>query len=156
MTRLDPSLVLHLRGLSYDGIQGYSVLTYARETLGSGIAARDYGSRFFRNSARPSVILEHPQTMSEEAQRRLKASWDNMHAGLIASTLVKLLGKQRRKAPEAVDFVLKPAKERKKTETLRGLSWFRAIARPKRARSQFAPWAKKASGSCRLTKRSRC
>jgi HK97 family phage portal protein len=82
MARLDPSLVLHLRGLSYDGIQGYSVLTYARETLASGIAARDYGSRFFRNSARPSVILEHPQTMSEEAQRRLKASWDNMHAGL--------------------------------------------------------------------------
>lgn len=56
---------------------------------------------------------------------------DNLHAGQIASTLVKLFGSKRRKAPEAADFVLRPLRARKNEETNRSLSWLRAVAKRK-------------------------
>lgn len=80
--KLNPADVLHIKGLSFDGLIGYSVLEVARESLGLGVALRDYGSRFFSGNAEPGVILEHPKTLSAEAAKRLKASWDAMHAGL--------------------------------------------------------------------------
>lgn len=82
MVRLDPSNVLHFKGLSFDGLIGYSVLHMARESLGTSLATREYGSRFFSGGGRPGVILEHPGTMTEPAQTRLKASWDKMYSGL--------------------------------------------------------------------------
>lgn len=82
LRRLNPVNVLHIKGLGYDGLIGYSVLTKARETLGLGLAARKYGSVFFRNDARPSVVLEHPGTLSEPARQNLRASWARMHSGV--------------------------------------------------------------------------
>lgn len=80
--RLLPENVLHLRGIGYDGLTGYRLLDYARESLGVGIAAEQYGGRFFRNNAEPSVVIEHPKTLSKEASARLKAGWNKMHQGL--------------------------------------------------------------------------
>lgn len=80
--KLRPDQVFHLRGLGYDGLQGYSVITYAANTFGLGIGTRKYGARFFKNAARPSVVLEHPNRMSEEAAARLRDSWNKLHAGL--------------------------------------------------------------------------
>jgi HK97 family phage portal protein len=73
--------VLHIRGLG-DDLAGHSVIGYARESFGLGMAAQKYGSVFFRNSARPSVVLQHPATLGEEAARTLRESWEKMHTGL--------------------------------------------------------------------------
>lgn len=80
--KLAASDVLHIAGLGFDGLTGYSVLQYARNSLGLGMAAEQYGARFFRSSARPSVLLEHPGSLTDEAQRRLRENWDRMHAGV--------------------------------------------------------------------------
>jgi len=79
--KLLPENVLHIRGLG-DGLFGYSVVGQAKESLGLGMAAGKYGSVFFRNSARPSAVLEHPGILGDEAVRALRDGWEKLHTGL--------------------------------------------------------------------------
>ncbi|MFH1605213.1 MAG: phage portal protein [Pseudomonadota bacterium] len=82
MRKLVPEDVLHLKGFGFDGLQGYNIFSKARESIGLGLATREYGARFFVNGAEARVVPEHPQTMSQNAQERLRKSWVEMHAGL--------------------------------------------------------------------------
>ncbi len=79
---LDSYRVLHLRGLSFDGIYGYSPVRLAREAIGLGLAAQEFGARFFGNDSRPGGVLEHPGKLSEAAHKRMKASWEEAHRSL--------------------------------------------------------------------------
>lgn len=83
--------VLHLRGLGFDGVIGYSPVNMARQGIGLGLAAEEYGARFFGNGARPGVVLEHPGELSEKAFSRLKESWLNQHEGLEKAHRVAIL-----------------------------------------------------------------
>lgn len=73
--------VLHLRGLSSDGVDGRNVIADARETFGTALAMQAYAGRFFRNDATPSVVLSHPGKLSKEAADRLEESWNASHSG---------------------------------------------------------------------------
>jgi len=73
--------VLHLKGMSADGATGQSVISYARDSLGLGLAAERYGARFFRNNAEPRGVLKSAKGLSPEAGKRLKDSWDEAHIG---------------------------------------------------------------------------
>lgn len=80
---INPEDILHIRGLGYDGLTGYSVVDILRESLGLGMAMQRYGSVFFRNNARPSIALQLKGRMKdEEAIRRLRASWNTVHGGI--------------------------------------------------------------------------
>ena len=83
--------VLHIPGLGYDGVVGYSPVQMARSAIGLGIAAGEFGSRFFGNDARPGVVLEHPGEIGDEAHKRLRESWETRHQGLEASHRVAVL-----------------------------------------------------------------
>lgn len=74
--------VMHWRGLSSDGQVGYSPIALAREAVGVGLAAEEYGARFFGNDARPGGVLKSPKQLGPEAASRLKESWESAHAGL--------------------------------------------------------------------------
>jgi len=73
--RIEARRIFHLPGLGFDGLQGYSVLRMARETLGSAIALRDYGNRVVKNDARPGTVLHHPGTLNDKARENLKRGW---------------------------------------------------------------------------------
>lgn len=73
--------ILHLKGMGFDGLVGYSVVRYARESLGMTIAAQQYGSTFFKNAARPSGVLESPQKLNEKVEENLKKSFKQMYQG---------------------------------------------------------------------------
>ncbi len=53
-------LVLHIPGLRYDGLVGYSPIALAKNAISISIACEDYGASFFGNNANPSGVLEHP------------------------------------------------------------------------------------------------
>lgn len=74
--------ILHIPGLSYNGVTGLSPISAAREAIALGLATEEFGSRFFGEGARPGVVLEHPGKLTPEAQQNLIASWDNKHQGL--------------------------------------------------------------------------
>jgi HK97 family phage portal protein len=80
-TRYNPDEIIHLRGVSYDGIVGYSIVEKARESLGLTIGARQYASTTFRNNARPSVVLTYPNKLDPKAKDALVAQWERMYSG---------------------------------------------------------------------------
>lgn len=78
----DRSEILHLPGLSLDGVSGLSVMRYAREAIATGLAAGQYTARFFGNGARPGGLLKHPGKLSKDAKERLRAEWQAVHGGV--------------------------------------------------------------------------
>lgn len=89
--KLPADEVLHVKGMGYDGLQGYPVLSIAREALGAAIAARDHSARYFGNGTRPGGALEHPGKLTDPAVRNLRESWERMHRGLDNSHKVAIL-----------------------------------------------------------------
>jgi len=73
--------ILHLFGLSLDGIKGVSVITYARETLGDAAAMAKHGSTVFRNGANVSGALKHQKRLTEEQHARLRADMQDFRQG---------------------------------------------------------------------------
>jgi HK97 family phage portal protein len=71
--------VLHIVGLGFDGLIGYSPIAMARNAIGMSIATENYGARFFANSARPSGVLEHPGVVKDHD--RLRQSWQAQFSG---------------------------------------------------------------------------
>lgn len=83
--------VLHVRGISPDGLVGYSPITLAREAVGLGLALEEHGARIFGNGAEPGGVLQTDQSLTDEAYERLKASWEAAHKGLENSHRVAIL-----------------------------------------------------------------
>lgn len=80
-----PDSIFHLKGLGFDGIQGQSPISLARESISFGLALEKYGAAFFGNDARPSVVVEHPGRISKEASDRLRESIEERHSGAAKS-----------------------------------------------------------------------
>lgn len=80
--QIPPGDVLHAHGIGADGTGGYGLIDKARDALGLEIAAERYSAKFFNNSSRPPVIIEHPGKPKEEAVRNLLKSWSAMYGGV--------------------------------------------------------------------------
>jgi HK97 family phage portal protein len=74
---LDRDDVMHVPGLSFDGLVGYSPIALAKDTIGLAQAANDYGALFFANNANPGGILEHPETL--EDHDKIRESWESLY-----------------------------------------------------------------------------
>lgn len=74
--------VFHIRGLGFDGLQGYSVVRTARESLGLALACERFGARLFGSGAKPSGILTIPGVLSDDAKARLRREWNALHSGV--------------------------------------------------------------------------
>lgn len=72
----------HVRGLSLDGLTGISPIDYQKESIGTALAAQDYGSRFFANDATPRGVLQHPTNFKDkESLLRFKMGWREAQTG---------------------------------------------------------------------------
>lgn len=74
--------MVHIPGLGFDGISGRSPIRQFAETMGLNIAVKKYGNKFFTNGARPSGVLEHPGTLSEQAQKRIEKKFEQRYSGV--------------------------------------------------------------------------
>lgn len=77
--------ILHIPGLGFDGLAGYSVIQLLRQAIGLTLAAEEFGARFFGNGTATGVVLETDKTMSDTAYNRLRESWNEMHKGVSKS-----------------------------------------------------------------------
>lgn len=73
--------ILHIAGLGYDGIRGYSPLSMASNAVGAAIASDKYAGRFYANAATPSGVLEFPGTLKDAEGLRQK--FEGSFAGAI-------------------------------------------------------------------------
>ena len=76
---LKPSDVLHIPGLGFDGLVGYSPIAMAKNAIGMAIACEEYGAKFFSNGAAPGGVLEHPGTIKDP--QRIRDSWQSTFGG---------------------------------------------------------------------------
>lgn len=76
---LSPKDVLHIPGLGFDGLVGYSPIAMAKNAIGLAIATEEYGSKFFANGATPSGILEYPGTVKDP--EKVRDSWTRGFSG---------------------------------------------------------------------------
>jgi HK97 family phage portal protein len=78
---LAPENVLHLAGLGFDGLCGYSPVKMARQAIGLALAAETYGAALFGNSSTPRGFLKSPKKLSKEAAQRMREGIERVHAG---------------------------------------------------------------------------
>ena len=71
--------VLHIAGLGFDGLIGYSPIAMAKNAIGLSMAAEQYGATFFKNDATPGGVLEHPNVVKDP--ERLRKSWQSQFSG---------------------------------------------------------------------------
>jgi len=74
--------ILHVRGLSSDGLMGLSPIAVHRDAVGLEQAEREFAGRFFGNNGRPGGVLKVAGRLSNDAAVRLKQSWETAHRGL--------------------------------------------------------------------------
>ena len=86
---LDVKQVLHIPGLGFDGLVGYSPIAMAKNAIGLAIATEEYGAKFFANGASPGGVLEHPGTIKDP--QKVKESWNSAYQGSTNSHKVAVL-----------------------------------------------------------------
>ena len=100
MVRLHPHDVLHIPGLGFDGLVGYSPIAMAKNAIGMAIACEEYGAKFFAHGAAPSGVLEHPGTLKDPS--RVRESWQATFGGSSNSGKVAVLEEGMKYTPISV------------------------------------------------------
>jgi len=97
---LKPTDVLHIPGLGFDGLVGYSPIAMAKNAIGMAIACEEFGARFFANGAAPSGVLEHPGTIRDPS--RLRETWQSQFGGASNSGKVAILEEGMKYTPISI------------------------------------------------------
>ena len=72
--------VLHIPGLGFDGLIGYSPIAMAKNAVGMTLACEEYGASFFANGANPGGVLEHPGVLKDPS--KVRESWNSVYRGV--------------------------------------------------------------------------
>jgi HK97 family phage portal protein len=102
--------IIHFVGLSLNGLTGKSPLAMAREAVAIGLAAQEYGARFYSNGANAGGVITAPGRLNTEVVKRLRESWNRAQSGLGSSHSTAILeeGMKYEKIgldPEAAQFL---------------------------------------------------
>jgi phage portal protein, HK97 family len=79
--RVPRERIFHTR-MFQKGIIGRSPIRMHAETIGLSLATEKYGAAYFGNGSAPGVVLLTPKTLSDDAYKHIKESWNEMHQGL--------------------------------------------------------------------------
>ena len=100
IVRLQPKDVLHIPGLGFDGLVGYSPIAMAKNAVGMAIACEEYGAKFFANGATPGGILEHPGVVKDP--EKVRESWMSAFGGSANSNKVAVLEEGMKYTPISI------------------------------------------------------
>ncbi len=71
--------ILHIPGLGFNGLVGFSPIAMMKNALGTTLAVEKYGSSFFKNGAQPAGVLEHPGVLKDP--QKIRDNWMNAYGG---------------------------------------------------------------------------
>ena len=98
--KLSPYDVLHIPGLGFDGLVGYSPIAMAKNAIGMAMACEEFGAKFFANGASPSGVLEHPGILKDPA--KVRDSWNAAYGGSANSHKVAVLEEGMKYSPISI------------------------------------------------------
>ncbi len=87
-----PWEILHIAGLGFNGLIGYSVISLAREGISTGLAYEEYSARFFSNNATPAGFLQVPGVVDPSTKKTIREDWYAQYGGVSKSQLIGVLG----------------------------------------------------------------
>lgn len=73
--------ILHIRGMTLDGVRGVSPIGQARDGIGVGMALEEAAGRDFANGAYPGGVIQMKGQVSDTALKRFRKSWNGIHRG---------------------------------------------------------------------------
>ena len=82
---LSDKQILHMPGMGYDGVCGVSPIRAARESIGMGLAAQEYGARLFGSGALATGILQTEQRLTQTQADQLAKRWREKRTGLTSA-----------------------------------------------------------------------
>lgn len=83
MITLSSDKVLHIPGLGFNGLIGFSPIRMAmQEAIGLGLAAEEFGADFYANGAHMGGIIEYPAKISKDGRERFETSVRDKYGGL--------------------------------------------------------------------------
>ncbi|MRR23984.1 phage portal protein, partial [bacterium] len=105
-----PEEVVHFRNMTSDGIWGKDPISLARESIGLGLAAEVFGSKFFKRGGNLKGVLETANHLEDETFNKFKNRWDKFYAGDAGDFSVPILEygmtcKALGIPPEAAQFI---------------------------------------------------
>lgn len=96
-----PKDVLHIPGLGFDGLVGYSPIAMAKNAIGLAIATEEYGNSFFSNGATPGGVLEHPGIMKDP--EKIRDAWNAAFKGSGNANKVAVLEEGMKYTPISIN-----------------------------------------------------
>ena len=84
--------ILHIPGLSYDGVIGLNPIQYGAETLGTIAASNESAARSFGAGSGIDAYVSVPQTLNQDQADKMKAVWNRQHQGLKNAHELAILG----------------------------------------------------------------
>ena len=76
-----PRDIIHVPGLSFNGLTGLSVVQHARVTIGAAMAADDYSASLLHHGLKPSGVVTHPGRLSSDGAKNLRESINATYGG---------------------------------------------------------------------------
>ena len=91
--RVNQADMLHVPGLSFDGMTGMSPIRYAAQSIGLGLAAEQFGAAFFGNGSVPAGVISVPEALNPKQADDLRAAWQANYGGLSGAQKTAVLFK---------------------------------------------------------------
>ena len=84
--------ILHIPGLSLDGVWGIDVISYMAQAIGTSAAAEEFAASSFGQGNHLQAYLSLPQALTDEEAERTKAQWEKFHKGMANANEFGVLG----------------------------------------------------------------
>lgn len=101
--KLEAGDVIHLKGLSYDGLCGYHLIDVLADTIGGALATRTHAVKFFKDGTLMSGVIEVPGQMDQKAQHALVQNWHKLYSGIDNAHRTALLTHGAKFSPMGMD-----------------------------------------------------
>jgi HK97 family phage portal protein len=79
---LPANRVFHIPAFGFDGLVGYSLVSLFRQSIAVGLSAEEFGARFFKSGAQPSLVVHHPAQWDDNQVKKFAAKFRGNHRGL--------------------------------------------------------------------------
>jgi HK97 family phage portal protein len=117
--------IIHVYGMTLDGLVGLSPVSFARESIGAALAMDEYQNSFFRAGALPRVVLLSKKVLSDEAKRKLRQQWERRYGGSRRANQVAVLEESMDVKPIALPQKDLEFVEQRKHSVQEIARWFR-------------------------------
>lgn len=122
--KFPPWEILHIAGLGFNGLIGYSIISLARDGIATGMAYEEYAARFFSNNATPSGYLEIDGIVDGSTKKIIREDWYATHGGVSKSQLIGIIGQGMKFNPLAVNHTDAQFLESRKFSVTEVCRWF--------------------------------